>query len=170
VVLDLVALIEKEKARASPAAAMVSPTLAAVRETVQTNLELARQFYALWNASGVDAVRERFWAPDIVFYDLPEGPDTGIFRGAEEVAARLRAVVESWDHLPIFEVRSLEGCGDYTLASVELRVEGQASGVALAVPQFHVARSADGQTSEVRIYLDGDQARREYERLSSQSS
>jgi hypothetical protein len=53
---------------------------------------------------------------------------------------------------------------------VELRVEGRGSGVALAVPQFHVARSADGQLSEVRIYLDGDQARREYERLSSQSS
>ncbi len=164
------ALDEKEKARASPAAAMVSPTLAAVRETVQTNLELARQGYALWNASGVDAVLERFWAPDIVFYDLPEGPDTGIFRGAEEVAARLRTVMESWDHLPQFEVRSLEGCGDYTLATVELRVEGQGSGVALAVPQFHVSRWADGQTSELRIYLDGDQARREYERLSSQSS
>lgn len=56
------------------------------------------------------------------------------------------------------------------LATVELRVEGQGSGVALAVTQFHVARWADGQSSELRIYLDGDQARREYERLSSQSS
>jgi ketosteroid isomerase-like protein len=149
---------------------MVSPTLAAVRETVQTNLELARQVNALWNASGVDAVLERFWAPDGVFYDLPEAPDTGIFRGAEEVAARLRTVMESWDHSPLFEVRSLEGCGNYTLATVELRVEGQGSGVALAVPQFHVSRWADGQTSELRIYSDGDQARREYERLSSQSS
>jgi hypothetical protein len=79
---------------------MVSLTLAAVSEAVQTNLELARQAYELSNASGVDALRERFWAPDIVFYDLPEAPDTGIFRGAEEFAARLRAVTESWDHLP----------------------------------------------------------------------
>jgi ketosteroid isomerase-like protein len=163
-------MIEKVKARPSSAAAMVSLTLAAVSEAVQTNLELARQSYALWNASGVDAVLERFWAPDIVFYDLPEAPDTGVFRGAEEVAARLRAVLESWDHLPQFEVRSLEGWGDYTLATVELRVEGQGSGVALGVPQFHVARWADGQTSELRIYLDGDQARQEYERLRSQSA
>jgi hypothetical protein len=118
----------------------------------------------------VDALRERFWAPDIVFYDLPEAPDTGIFRGAEEFAARLRAVAESWDHLPIFEVRSIEGCGDYTLAAVDLRVEGQDSGLALAVPQFHVSRWTDGQTSELRIYQDGDQARREYERLNGQSS
>ncbi len=53
---------------------------------------------------------------------------------------------------------------------MELHVEGRGSGVALALPQFHVARAADRQLSEVRIYLDGDQARREYERLSSQSS
>jgi ketosteroid isomerase-like protein len=139
-------------------------------EAFQANLDLARQGYALWNASGVDAVLERFSAPDIVFYDLPEAPDTGIFRGAEGVAARLRAVMESWDQLPSFEVRSLEGCGDYTLATVELRVEGRGSGVALGVPQFHVSRWADGQTSELRIYLDGDQARQEYERLSSQSA
>ena len=139
-------------------------------ETVQTNLELARQANALLNASGVDAALERFGAPDIVFYDLPEAPDTGIFRGAEEVGARLRTVTESWDHSPLFEVGSLEGCGDYVLAAVELRVEGRGSGVALAVPQFHVARWADGQLSELRIYSDGDQARREYERLSSQSS
>jgi hypothetical protein len=72
--------------------------------------------------------------------------------------------------LPQFEVRSLEGCGDYTLAAVELRVEGQDSGVALAVPQFHVARWANGQMTEIRIYVDGDQARREYGRLSSQRS
>lgn len=144
--------------------------LAAVSEAVQKNLGLARQGYALWNASGVDAMFKRFWAPDIVFYDLPEGPDTGVFRGASQVAARLRAVTESWDHLPQFEVRSLDGRGDYTLAAVELRVEGQGSGVALAVPQFHVARWADGRVHESRIYRDADQARREYERLSSQSA
>ena len=159
-----------ERARARLATAMVSLTLAAVSEAVQTNLELARQAYELWNASGVDALRERFWAPDIVFYDLPEAPDTGIFRGAEEVATRLRAVTESWDHLPQFEVRSLEGRGDYILAAVELRVEGQDSGVALAVAQFHVVRWADGRLHEQRIYQDADQARREYERLSSQSA
>jgi ketosteroid isomerase-like protein len=139
-------------------------------EAVQTNLELARQSYALWNASGVDAVLERFWAPDIVFHDLPEAPDTGIFRGAEEVVARLRTVMQSWDRLPQFEVRSLEQGGNYTLAIVELRVEGQGSGVALGVPQFHVSRWADGRTSELCIYLDGDQARQEYERLSSQNA
>ena len=111
---------------------MVSPTLAAVERSRPDKLELARQSYALWNASGVDAVLERFWAPDIVFHDLPQAPDTGIFRGAEEVVARLRTVMQSWDRLPQFEVRSLEQGGNYTLAIVELRVEGQGSGVALA--------------------------------------
>jgi hypothetical protein len=51
-----------------------------------------------------------------------------------------------------------------------LSVEGQDSGVSLAVPQFHVVRWADGRVQEQHIYQDADQARREYERLSSKST
>jgi ketosteroid isomerase-like protein len=141
-----------------------------VSKAVQTNAELARRAYALWNASGLEAYVEQFLAPDIVFYDAPEVPDTGIFRGTEEFVARLRAIVESWESGIQFEVRSLEERGDYLLASVEMSVKGSSSGIALALPQFHVVRVADGRMQELRIYFDGDQARKEYERLSIQSA
>ena len=139
-------------------------------EAVRTNLELARQTYALWNTGGVEAlVESSLAAPDIVFYDIPEVPDTGIFRGPEEFAARVRVIMESLDHFQL-EVRSLEGCRDYTLATLELTFTGPGSGVALAGPQFHIFRWADGRVREFRIYGDGNQARREYEHLTSQSA
>ena len=147
----------------------MSLTLAAVSEAVQTNAELARRAYALWNASGLEAFVEQVLAPDIVFYDAPEVPDTGIFRGTEEFATRMRAIVEPLDHMQ-FEVRSLEERGDYLLASGEISATGSRSGIALAGPQFHVWRVADGRMHELRVYLDGDQARKEYERLSIQSA
>lgn len=74
--------------------------------------------------------------------------------------------MDSIGHFQI-EVRSLEGSGDYTLAAVGFSVEGQESGAAMVAEVFHVARWADGQMHELRAYLDGDQARREYERLSA---
>jgi ketosteroid isomerase-like protein len=140
-----------------------------VSKAVQTNAELARRAYALWNASGLEAYVEQFVAPDIVFYDAPEVPDTGIFRGTEEFVARLRAIVEPIGHFQL-EVRSLEERGDYLLAGLEISAKGSRSGIALAGPQFHVSRWADGRMHELRVYGDGDQAREEYERLSIQSA
>jgi ketosteroid isomerase-like protein len=141
-------------------------TRRAVGEAVQTNLELARHGYALWNASGMAALVEHVFAPDVVFYDIPEAPDTGIFRGVKEVAARLREITESLGGMHL-EVRSLEEQGDYVLAAVDVSVKGPSSGVVPAVSQFHVLRWVDGRLLEYHAYLDADQARREYEQLSS---
>jgi ketosteroid isomerase-like protein len=138
----------------------------AVSDGVGANLELMRRSYELWNAGGVDEARERIFAPDIVYYDLPEVADTGTFRGVDEVVTRLRAIMESVGHFQI-EARSLEGNGDYTLAAVGFSVVGQGSGAATVAQLFHVARWADGRMRELRAYLDGDQARREYESLSA---
>jgi hypothetical protein len=114
----------------------------------------------------VEALLEHVLAADVVLYDDPQVPDTGIFRGAEEFAARLRAIMEPLGHLQ-YEICTLEESGDYVLATVDLSIEGRSSGVALTLPQFHVSRWAGGRMRELRAYLDGDQARREYRRLSA---
>ncbi len=137
-------------------------------EAVRTNVELARRALALWNRGGVQALLEHVWAPDIVFYDSPENPDTGIFRGADEVAARLRDTIERLGHVQL-EGRSLEERGDYTLSRVELTARGVSGGVALTEPRFYVSRWEDGRQRELRIYHDADQAREAYERLGAQS-
>jgi ketosteroid isomerase-like protein len=141
----------------------------AMREAGEPNVERMRRAYALWNSGGVEALVEHFFAPDVVFYDVPEVPDTGVFRGVEEVAARLRVIMESIGHMQ-FEVRSVEGCADYTLARLELSIKGPSSGVALSVPAFHLVRWRDGRLRELRVYQDTDQARRAYEDLIIQTS
>jgi ketosteroid isomerase-like protein len=137
---------------------------AAVSDAVEANLALARRGYELWNTGGVEAF-EQIWAPGIVFRETPEFPDTGIFRGAEAFAAHCRDLVQSAGHFQ-WNLRSLEGRGDWVLSALDLSIAGASSGAAVTTPFFHVARYSRGRLLEMRSYLDGDQARREYERLS----
>jgi hypothetical protein len=69
-----------------------------------------------------------------------------------------------------YEVRSIEERGEYGLATLEMRVKGPGSGVALTLTFFQVSRWANGRMRELRAYLDADQARQEYERLSTHSA
>lgn len=142
-----------------------SPT---VSDLVDANLSLARRAYELWNTGGVDASLEHVWAPDVVLYEAPEFPDAGVFRGAEAFAAHSRDLIEALGHFQ-WKVRSLEGRGAYVLAALEATVEGASSGAAVTTPVFQVARYERGRLLELRAYLDGDQARREYERFSAPS-
>ena len=137
---------------------------AAVTDAVEANLALARRVYELWNTGGVEAF-EQIWAPDIVFYETPEFPDTGVFRGAEAFAAHCRELMQQVGHFQ-WTVQSLEGRGDYVLSTLEVSVAGTSSGAAVTTPFFHVARYADDRLFEMRSYLDGDQARVDYERFS----
>ena len=135
-------------------------------EAVLSNVELTRRAFALWNAGGVEAWVEHEWAPDIVFHDLPEAADTGTFRGVEEVASRHRPIAEALGHIQV-EIRSVDDRRDFTLATLELRMEGSSSGVPLTGPLLEVLRWEDGRLRESRYYTDADHAQREYERLSA---
>lgn len=147
------------------AASRPEPRLPSVSEIVETNVALARRVYELWNRGGVEEF-QTVWAPDIVFYEAPEFPDTGVVRGTDAFAAYNRDLVETVGHFQ-WQVRSLEGRGEYVLSTLEVSIEGASSGAAVTRPLFHVARYRDGRLLEMRSYLDGDQARRDYERLST---
>jgi hypothetical protein len=139
-----------------------------VTDVVKANLALARQANELWNTGGVEAHVEQVWAPDIVFYEAPEFPEPGVFRGAEALAAHAREQIEAVGHYK-FKQLSLEGRGDWVLQAFEVSIEGVSSGAAVTTPFFQVSRWGGGRLIELRSYLDRDQARREYERLSAPS-
>jgi ketosteroid isomerase-like protein len=137
-----------------------------VSDTVSANLALARRGYEVWNTGGVEASVEQIWAPDVV--QAPEFPDSGVFRGAEAFAARCRKLIEGAGHFQ-WKVLSVEGRGDYVLSALEVSIEDPSSGAAASTPVFYVSRYGGGRLVELRAYLDGDQARREYERFSALS-
>jgi ketosteroid isomerase-like protein len=55
----------------------------------QKNVEIVRRYYSAWNEGGIDAARA-FWSEEIEWHDAPDMPDSGIYRGAESVAAHFR--------------------------------------------------------------------------------
>lgn len=138
-------------------------------DVVEANLALTRRGYELWNTGGVQAMFDHVYAPDVVYHEISELPDGGVFRGAAAVAARLGELVEALSHFQM-DVRSLEGRGEYVLAAVDVSVEGAGSGAAMTGAFFHVFRCRGSRIREIRAFLDADQARREYERLATAPS
>jgi ketosteroid isomerase-like protein len=137
--------------------------------TVEANLALVRRTYELWNRGGPEPLVEQIWPADVVFHESPELPDGGVYRGVEAVAGRMRDLVETAGHLQI-SVCSLEGCGDYVLATCVMRARGAVSGLRLTQGIWHVMRCRGGLVREFRAHLDARCARREYERLCQASS
>jgi ketosteroid isomerase-like protein len=132
---------------------------------VESNLATTRRWYEEWNSEGLPGFG-RFWAPDIVLHEASEFPETGVFRGAEAVARHVRELLADGGHFQIVPV-SLEGRGEYVLSAVEVSVEGPTSGAAVTTPFHQVMRYRDCLLVELRDYLDAEQARAEYERLSA---
>jgi hypothetical protein len=91
-------------------------------------------------------------------------PDTGVFRGVEAVAGRMRELVEVAGHFQM-DLRAIEGRGDYVLARCEITGEAPISGLRLRRPIFHVLRCRGGLVREFRAYFDAKRARRAYELL-----
>jgi ketosteroid isomerase-like protein len=137
-----------------------------VRPTVDANLALVRRTYELWNSGGPEPLVEQIWRPDVVFYETPEMPDTGVYRGVEAVAGRMRELVEAGGHFQM-SVCSLEGSGDYVLAVCELTARGALSGLRLTRRICHVMWCRGGRVREFRAHFDCRRARRDYERLTA---
>jgi ketosteroid isomerase-like protein len=135
-----------------------------VHDPTDSNLALVRHTYELWNRAGPAPLVQQIWPPDVVFHEMPEMPDTGVYRGVEAVAGRMRELVEAAGHFQI-SVCSLEGRGDYVLAACELHARGRFSGLRITQRIFYVLRCGGGWVREFRAHLDPDRARRDYERL-----
>jgi ketosteroid isomerase-like protein len=135
-----------------------------VRNPTDSNLALVRHTYDLWNRGGPAPLVQQIWPPDVVFHESPEMPDAGVYRGVEAVARRMHELVEAAGHFQI-DVCSLEGRGDYVLATCELRARGRFTGLRITQRIFYVLRCGGGWVREFRAHFDPQRARRDYERL-----
>jgi ketosteroid isomerase-like protein len=136
-----------------------------MENSVERNMRTARRGYELWNAGNVEALRH-IWAPDVVFYEGPDFPDTDVFRGADAFVRHLQDLVDVAGQFQ-FKLLSVEGRGDWVLSEAEVTVEGPISGASVTTPHFQVGRYSHGRLTEMHSYLRGDEARRMYESLSA---
>jgi hypothetical protein len=100
------------------------------------------------------------WPPDFVYHFAPEFPGAGEVRGAEAVA---RVVADTWVSSFGFGTMTVvqawsDPAGERLLVGLTLGLKGEASGVALDVPFFQLARMSEGRAVEVWDYLSREQA------------
>jgi ketosteroid isomerase-like protein len=64
----------------------------------EENVELARRYFEVFNAQGLDGAVE-FWHPEIELYDPPEFPDADRYVGVAAVRERAESYMEvaGWD-------------------------------------------------------------------------
>ena len=121
------------------------------------NVELVRRAFEDWNVGGVDAMIERYFSPDVVWWTVPDAPDAGAHTGAEQTALYLRQVEEAFGS---YSASVLDTADREDVVMAEIQVTGTAtqSGVPVNVTLFHVLTLEGGLITEVRQFLDRDEA------------
>ncbi len=128
------------------------------------SVAVALRGYELWNSDGISAQVEHIWAPDVVFHEFAEMPDTGTWRGAEAVAARLQEQIDSIGEFKM-ELHAIEGRGPYVLATFDVIGKGAKSEVVVRDRFQHVLRIDGKRVSEIRAYMGTQAGTAEFERL-----
>jgi ketosteroid isomerase-like protein len=124
----------------------------------QADEDTIRRAFETWNEEGPEAVVERFWTEDAVYREMPGWPDADVFRGREEVLARMRSLV---DFIGPVEVRleDLLEADDGRLVAI-VRMLGETPGPSTSYTQTFavVHRMRVGRVAEADYYLDPVQA------------
>jgi ketosteroid isomerase-like protein len=107
----------------------------------QENVEIVRRYYSAWNEGGTDAARA-FWSEEIEWHDALDMPDSGVYRGAESVAAHFRDLGGVLGEMEV-NIDSLAPAGDEVLVMLRLHLDARRGGLLL-----------DG-----RLFLDEESAR-----------
>ena len=110
-----------------------------------------------WNAGGLRALSEGWWADDIVWHDWPELPDPVTVRGREAVEARIEKMVSAMGNWR-FVIKELEEHGEFTLSELELVGRATISGAAFNGTIHQIIRWRAGEVAEVFTYSGRDEA------------
>jgi ketosteroid isomerase-like protein len=122
----------------------------------QENVEIVRRYYSAWNAGGIDAARA-FWSDEIEWHDAPEMPDSGVYRGAESVAAHFRDLGGVLGEMEV-HVDRLSSAGDEVLVLLRVHLDTQRGGLLLDGPIYETVRIEEGRISRIRLFLDEREA------------
>jgi ketosteroid isomerase-like protein len=120
----------------------------------QADADTIRRAFATWNDEGAEAVVDRFWTDDAIYREMPGWPDAGVFRGRDEVLARMGSLVEFMGPIEV-RLEDLIESADGRLVAV-VRMVGQAydGGTSYTQTFAVVHRMRDGRVAEADYYLE----------------
>ena len=115
-------------------------------------MEIVRASFEAWNASAIDAARA-FWSDEIEWHDAPDMPDSGVYRGAESVAAHFRDLSGVLGEMEV-QVDRLSPAGDEVLVLLHVHLDTQRGGLLLDGPIYETVRIEEGEICRIRLFLD----------------
>jgi ketosteroid isomerase-like protein len=119
------------------------------------NVALVRATYEAWNEYGPAAI-EPVLSPDAELHDAMELPDAQIWRGKDEVIARLEAVAATVGS-GSGEIQSVRKADEDVLVTMLWQLEGETGDVDLG-QVFHLVQVTDGRISRIRVFLTESEA------------
>jgi ketosteroid isomerase-like protein len=122
----------------------------------EANVDIVRRYYEEWNDGGIDAARA-FWSDEIEWHDAPEMPDSGVYQGAESVAAHFRDLSGVLGEMEV-HVDRVFPAGDEVLVLLLVHLDAQRGGLLLDGPIYETVRVEDGKISRIRLFLDEQNA------------
>jgi ketosteroid isomerase-like protein len=122
---------------------------------------VARETLEAWNDDEWDRFEE-LWSPDAEIVTPPEWPESGTFRGIEDVRTEFERLKDTWDTDKV-ELLSLETQGEWALAHIRWSGTGRQSGFPFDLGLWWVGLVRDGRNQRIEYYMDEESARRRFE-------
>ena len=122
----------------------------------QENVEITRRMAEAFNAGDLDAARQ-YYHPQIEWHEDPSFPESGVYRGIDEVIAYNRQFVSEFEALR-YEGEELAAAGEHVVANMRITGTGKSSGAEFELSAWWAFTIRDGQVVQVYAYLDKDAA------------
>ena len=103
--------------------------------------DVFRDWIDAWNRGDIEGF-VALLTPDVEWYDRPEFPDAGVYRGREATGRHLEDLAQTID--AVFEPVAFEQMGDRLLVDMKVRFRGPESGAAVAQDLYSVVVVREG--------------------------
>jgi uncharacterized protein len=113
----------------------------------QPNEDLVRQASAAFGRGDISALRDQFFADDIIWHVAGTGPLAGDFEGAAEVIGQLTKIAELSGGSVQPQVHDVLVSNDHTVVLVT--ISAQRAGQQLQLNLVHVIHAENGKAAEV---------------------
>jgi ketosteroid isomerase-like protein len=122
----------------------------------QENVEIVNRAIDAFNERDVGAF-EDLVTPDLAW--LPVTPEGDLYRGRDAIERYFAGAGDAWEEVRVVaeEYRDL---GDRVLILGRFEALGKGSGIPVSTPQATIFDLLHGRISQIRSYLDQDDARR----------